>query len=67
MIWLRSCVGVFRDFVDDRRGATAVEYALLAAVVGLGLVLALSAFQDDLYNVYSEDIAGALRNTAGGN
>ncbi len=67
MIWLRSCVGIFRDFVHDRRGATAVEYALLAAVVGLGLVLALSAFQDDLYNVYSEDIAGALRNTAGGN
>lgn len=67
MIWLRSCVGIFCDFVHDRRGATAVEYALLAAVVGLGLVLALSAFQDDLYNVYSEDIAGALRNAGGGN
>ncbi len=67
MIWLRSCVGIFHDFVHDRRGATAVEYALLAAVVGLGLVLALSAFQDDLYNVYSEDIAGALRNAGSGN
>lgn len=43
-------------FLKDRKGATAIEYTLLAALIGIGLIGALS--------VLEEEIRGALE-TAG--
>ena len=38
--------GLWRRLADDRRGATAVEYGLLAGLIALTLVGALAAFSD---------------------
>ena len=32
---------IARNFADDERGATAIEYTLIAAIVGIGLVTSL--------------------------
>jgi pilus assembly protein Flp/PilA len=38
---------------DDDRGATAIEYALLAALVALAVVGALTAIGDTLPNLFT--------------
>jgi len=38
----------FSRFNGDVSGSTAVEYTLIAAIVGLGLVAVLMTFQQDL-------------------
>jgi len=38
--------GFFCRFGHDERGATAIEYGLIVALIGLVLVTALTAFSD---------------------
>ncbi|WP_454289271.1 Flp family type IVb pilin [Rhizobium arsenicireducens] len=35
-------------FIADRQAATAIEYGLIAAIIGLALILGLGAFSDSL-------------------
>jgi pilus assembly protein Flp/PilA len=39
---------LFGRFVRDERGATAVEYALIAAVVAMGIIASLTAVRGEL-------------------
>lgn len=39
-----------KRFARDERGATAIEYALLIAVLGLGIVTAASGLKNQIYN-----------------
>lgn len=39
-----------KRFGRDERGATAIEYALLIAVLGLGIVTAASGLKNQIYN-----------------
>jgi pilus assembly protein Flp/PilA len=41
-----------RAFIADENGAFAIEYALLAAVLALGLIVAFTAFGNDLRNLF---------------
>ncbi|QRM53410.1 Flp family type IVb pilin [Sinorhizobium sp. BG8] len=41
-----------KPFLKDERGATAVEYGLLAALIAIGLLSGLTAFSDSLNNVF---------------
>lgn len=54
---------VIWDLVRDERGATAVEYALLAAVVAITAVVGLFAFGQSASNMWemvSNTVVGAL-------
>jgi pilus assembly protein Flp/PilA len=43
----------FRRFADDQSGATAIEYGLIAALVSVAAILALSALGTELSNVFN--------------
>ena len=47
---------MFKNFVRDESGASAAEYALLLAIIGIGIVLASGSLRDA--------ISGAMTNTA---
>ncbi len=51
-----------RRLIHERDGQNMVEYALLAAIVALGAVAALSGFQNVISNVW----AAISNNMAGG-
>ncbi len=44
---------IFRRFVRNESGATAIEYGLIAAIVGVGLVAGLSTLKDNLNTTYT--------------
>lgn len=46
-----------RDFMNDQSGAAAAEYALILAIVGVGIVTAAGALQTA--------ISGAMNKAAG--
>ncbi|MGL5117182.1 MAG: Flp family type IVb pilin [Beijerinckiaceae bacterium] len=39
---------VFSRFVKDESGATAIEYGILAAIIGVGIVTALKSVKTEL-------------------
>jgi pilus assembly protein Flp/PilA len=52
----RAAGGVMRllkAFVADNRGATAIEYGLVAALIGGALVSALRIFSGSLHDVFN--------------
>jgi pilus assembly protein Flp/PilA len=46
-------------YMTDENGATAIEYALIAAGVGLAIIAGVFAFGRDLETLFT-DLAGAL-------
>jgi pilus assembly protein Flp/PilA len=40
-------------FVKDESGATAIEYGLIAALVAVGIIAALTALKGSLINTFS--------------
>ena len=51
---------LIKDFVADQSGATAIEYALLAAILGTGSIVAFAATGGGLSNLF-----GGSSNTIG--
>lgn len=52
-----------RRLAADRRGSTAIEYALIAAIVAIAAIAGLQAFagsMDQMWNVVIAAIAAAL-------
>lgn len=45
---------LLKSFLADRKGATAVEYGLLAALISIGMLVGLSSFSDTLNNTFFE-------------
>jgi pilus assembly protein Flp/PilA len=45
-------------FVKDQSGATAIEYGLIAAIVGVGIILALQGLKDQLNLTFGEVVTG---------
>ena len=41
-----------RRFVDDQAGATAIEYGLIAALVAVGAILAMTVFGGNLSGMF---------------
>ena len=37
-----------RTFIQDESGATAIEYALVATIIGVGIIAALGTFRTSL-------------------
>lgn len=46
-------MSIFSRFLKDESGATAIEYGLIAALVGVALIGALTALGTDLGNLFN--------------
>jgi pilus assembly protein Flp/PilA len=46
------------NFLRDERGATAIEYALIASLIGLVIIGAVSAIGDSLNGAFNDVAAG---------
>jgi pilus assembly protein Flp/PilA len=46
-------VQISNRFISDESGATAIEYGLIAAIVGVGIVVGLGALKDGLNNLFN--------------
>jgi Flp pilus assembly pilin Flp len=60
---MRKRLALLRRLLADQRGATAIEYALMAAVVSITAISGLQAFagsMDHVWNVLIAGLAGAL-------
>ncbi len=55
----------FKRIAGDRKGVTALEYGLIAAVMGALIVIAFTTLGGDLGTAFS-DIGGLLTTTASG-
>jgi|JI10StandDraft_1071094.scaffolds.fasta_scaffold307169_2 pilus assembly protein Flp/PilA len=53
------------NFIRDERGVTAIEYALLAALVAVGMILALQFMGQSLASNFNE-VASGLEGAGGG-
>lgn len=51
-------------FVRDETGATAIEYALLIAILGLGIITAAGGLKNQIYNSLN-NTANAMDNASG--
>ena len=52
-----------RGFMQDEQGVTAIEYGLIAALIAVGLVAALTLVGGDLkdvFNTIASDLATAI-------
>ncbi len=43
---------LFARFVSDESGATAIEYGLIAAIVGVGIIVSLQSLKDALNTTF---------------
>lgn len=53
----------FSRFLKDESGATAIEYGLIAALVGVGIIAALNLLQvglTDLFTMIADTLSGAI-------
>lgn len=53
---------LFNRFVKDESGATAIEYGLIAAVIGLGILVGATTLKNAInakYGTLSTDLAAA--------
>ena len=54
---------LFANFGKDESGATAIEYALIAAIVGIGIITALGTMKTALNNTFNS-VTTALNTNA---
>jgi pilus assembly protein Flp/PilA len=45
---------LFNRFVKNESGATAIEYALIAAIIGVGIVAALQSLKTQMNTTFNE-------------
>ncbi|BCX19605.1 MAG: hypothetical protein KatS3mg117_3287 [Geminicoccaceae bacterium] len=60
---MRGGGSILARLLADRRGSTAVEYALLGSLVAVGCIAAILAFassRDGLWTRVATDIVGAM-------
>jgi pilus assembly protein Flp/PilA len=53
---------LFSRFVKDESGATAIEYGLIAAIIGVGIIASLGTVKDALntkFNAISAAVSSA--------
>lgn len=50
---------IFSRFLKDESGATAIEYGLIAAIVGVGIIAGLTTLKTSLNGIF-ENVGGQL-------
>jgi len=59
----------FTTFLTDESGATAIEYGLIAALVSVAAIVALTALGTSLktiFNIVAQELQGAAASAGGG-
>ena len=59
----------FTRFLEDESGATAIEYALLAALIGVGIVAAATTLGQNISTLFTDigsKLTGVASTTGGG-
>lgn len=46
-------IAILIRFADDHSGATAIEYGLIAAIVGIGIIVGLGSLRDGLNTLFN--------------
>jgi pilus assembly protein Flp/PilA len=46
-------MNIFSRFMNDESGATAIEYGLIAAIVGIGIIAGLQHVRDGLQTTFN--------------
>jgi pilus assembly protein Flp/PilA len=54
-------MSIFRRFLRDERGATAIEYGLIAAGIAVAIIATVNSLGGQLSNTYS-DVSADLAN-----
>ena len=65
---INSLNKTWREFSDDTRGVTALEYGLLAGLIAVALIGVLTTFSKDLSNLFNNvdtNVSGLGTNTSG--
>ena len=57
---MRKLVQLFNSVLRDQRGATAIEYGLLAAMIALALVTALTSISGSVVGVWTDILLPAI-------
>jgi len=55
-----------KNLLRDESGVTAIEYGLIAALVAVAAVGAMTTLGDSLTTIFQDDIAGELTGSGGG-
>jgi Flp pilus assembly pilin Flp len=50
-------IRILLSYLRSQRGASAIEYALIASVIAVGLAAALSPVRDAIVNVFADVLA----------
>ena len=50
---MNTLLQLITQFALDRRGATAIEYALLAVLIGVALIGTIFTFGGDLFEIFN--------------
>ncbi len=56
---------VIKAFLNDESGATMIEYGLIAALVSVAAIAALSIVGDELVKIFGK-VSGELSSASGG-
>ncbi|MVT00765.1 Flp family type IVb pilin [Devosia marina] len=62
-------MNIFARFAQDESGATAIEYGLIAALISVGIIAAVSVLGGTLNDVFTRintDLTGNMPAAAGG-
>ncbi len=51
---MTNILGFFRRLRKDEKGATAIEYGLLAALIAVGIIGAVSSLKDGLVGTFGD-------------
>jgi pilus assembly protein Flp/PilA len=62
---MRNIMSPFKTFIADESGVTAIEYALIAAVVGIAVIAGANLLSDGLTSLFNS-VADMLSNSAAG-
>ncbi len=60
---MRAFLHLLRDLHDDESGANAIEYALIGAIVSVGIIAGLTAWANSangLFEYVTDTVTGAL-------
>ena len=52
---------IVKRFASDESGATAIEYGLIAAIVGIGIIVGLQTLRNGLNDLF-ENVSSNLAN-----
>ncbi|MGF1629420.1 MAG: Flp family type IVb pilin [Kiloniellaceae bacterium] len=62
-------INTIKSFLSDESGATAIEYGLIAALVSVAAIAALTSLGgslQEIFGVVADELGGAAANATGG-